>query len=88
MIDKEATFGERIADRVAGFGGSWTFIIAFGLALTVYRTLDSTLGKKAWDPYPFILGSVKPRSSGRGYKRLGSHVIGESFAAQCKLSRY
>jgi len=55
MIDKEATFGERIADRVAGFGGSWTFIISFGLALTVYLTLDSTLGKKAWDPYPFIL---------------------------------
>ena len=55
MIDKEATIGERIADRVAGFGGSWTFIISFGLALTVYMTLDSTLGKKAWDPYPFIL---------------------------------
>ena len=55
MIDKEATFGERIADRVAGFGGSWTFIISFGLALTVYLTLDSALGKKAWDPYPFIL---------------------------------
>jgi CRP/FNR family transcriptional regulator, cyclic AMP receptor protein len=55
MIDKEATLGERIADRVAGFGGSWTFIISFGLALTVYMTLDSTLGKKAWDPYPFIL---------------------------------
>jgi hypothetical protein len=34
----------------------------------------------------FILGSVKPRSSG-GYKRLGSHVTGESFAAQCTFSR-
>src|ERR1700685_4012942 len=55
MIDKEATLGERIADRVAGFGGSWTFIILFGLALAVYMTFDSTLGKKAWDPYPFIL---------------------------------
>ena len=33
----------------------------------------------------FILGSVKPRSSGRGYKRLGSHVTGESFAAQCTV---
>jgi hypothetical protein len=32
-----------------------------------------------------ILGSVKPRSSGRGYKRLGSHVTGESFAAQCTV---
>jgi CRP/FNR family transcriptional regulator, cyclic AMP receptor protein len=55
MIDKEATFGERIADKVAGFGGSWTFIISFAVALTVYMTIDSTLGKKAWDPYPFIL---------------------------------
>jgi hypothetical protein len=35
----------------------------------------------------FILGSVKPRSSGRKYKRLGSHVTGESFAAQCRFSR-
>jgi len=55
MIEKEATFGERIADMVAGFGGSWTFIISFGLALAGYTTIDSLLGKKAWDPYPFIL---------------------------------
>jgi len=55
MIDKDATFGERIADRVAGFGGSWTFILSFGFALAAYVTLDSLLGKKAWDPYPFIL---------------------------------
>jgi uncharacterized membrane protein len=40
---------------VAGFGGSWTFIISFGLGLAVYVTLDSFLGKRAWDPYPFIL---------------------------------
>jgi len=55
IIDREATFGERVADTVAGFGGSWTFIISFGLGLAVYLTLDSYLGKKAWDPYPFIL---------------------------------
>jgi len=55
MIDKEATFGERIADRVAGFGGSWTFILSFGFGLAVYMTIDSMLGKKGWDPYPFIL---------------------------------
>jgi hypothetical protein len=35
----------------------------------------------------FILRIVKVRSSGRGYKRLGSHVTGESFAAQCTFSR-
>jgi uncharacterized membrane protein len=55
MIDKDATFGERTADRVAGFGGSWTFILLFGFALVVYVTIDSLLGKRGWDPYPFIL---------------------------------
>ena len=55
VIEKDATFGERIADVVAGFGGSWTFIIAFGVALAVYMTIDAVLGKKAWDPYPYIL---------------------------------
>ena len=55
IIDKDATFGERIADRVAGFGGSWTFIICFGLALLVYTTTSSILGNRGWDPYPFIL---------------------------------
>jgi len=55
IIDREATFGERVADAVAGFGGSWTFIISFGLGLAAYMTIDSFLGKRAWDPYPFIL---------------------------------
>jgi CRP/FNR family cyclic AMP-dependent transcriptional regulator len=55
VIDKDATFGERVADKVAGFGGSWTFILSFFFALTVYMTIDSMLAKKAWDPYPFIL---------------------------------
>ena len=55
VIEKDATFGERIADTVAGFGGSWTFIIAFGVALAVYMTIDAALGRKAWDPYPYIL---------------------------------
>ena len=39
VIEKDATFGERIADAVAGFGGSWTFIIAFSVALAVYEVL-------------------------------------------------
>ncbi|MGC1647584.1 MAG: DUF1003 domain-containing protein [Candidatus Sulfotelmatobacter sp.] len=55
VIEKDATFGERIADLVAGFGGSWTFIITFSVALAVYMTIDAALGKKAWDPYPYIL---------------------------------
>src|SRR6266478_4295657 len=55
MIEKEATFGERIADSVAGFGGSWTFIISFLTILVIYSAVNITLGRRAWDPYPFIL---------------------------------
>ncbi|HKU23975.1 MAG TPA: DUF1003 domain-containing protein [Candidatus Sulfotelmatobacter sp.] len=55
IIDREATFGERVADSVAGFGGSWTFIISFILGLAAYVGVDSLAGKHAWDPYPFIL---------------------------------
>ncbi|HMD32470.1 MAG TPA: DUF1003 domain-containing protein [Candidatus Acidoferrales bacterium] len=55
LIETEATRGERVADAVAGFGGSWTFIIAFGLAITVYTLVNIVLRSSAWDPYPFIL---------------------------------
>jgi uncharacterized membrane protein len=55
VIDREATFGERLADAVAGFGGSWTFIIIFAVVLMSYSTTNVLLGHKAWDPYPFIL---------------------------------
>ena len=55
VIEQEATFGERIADHVARFGGSWTFIITFGITLTVYTAINVALKGSAWDPYPFIL---------------------------------
>src|SRR6266576_3156729 len=55
IIEKDATFGERVADMVAGFGGSWTFILSFGFALVLYVSIDTLLGRRAWDPYPFIL---------------------------------
>lgn len=55
IIEKQATLGERVADAVAGFGGSWTFIITFGVTLTLYTALNVYLTSKAWDPYPFIL---------------------------------
>ena len=55
IIDKQETFGERIADTVAGFGGSWTFIITFMVLLSVYTGINILLSGKAWDPYPFIL---------------------------------
>src|SRR5204862_6920984 len=55
VIEEEATVGERIADAVARFGGSWTFIISFGVVLIVYTSANVALGHSAWDPYPFIL---------------------------------
>lgn len=55
IIEKDATFGERIADSVAGFGGSWTFIITFIVVLLAYAGLSILLDKRSWDPYPFIL---------------------------------
>jgi CRP/FNR family transcriptional regulator, cyclic AMP receptor protein len=55
VIEGEETFGERIADHVASFGGSWTFIIIFGFVLIGYSTTNVELGHRAWDPYPFIL---------------------------------
>jgi len=55
IIEADMTFGERIADQVASFGGSWTFIITFALAIAVYTAVNVVLRGKAWDPYPFIL---------------------------------
>jgi CRP/FNR family transcriptional regulator, cyclic AMP receptor protein len=55
IIEADATFGERIADTVARFGGSWTFIITFAVILSVYTLVNTSLGGRAWDPYPFIL---------------------------------
>ncbi len=55
VIEEDATFGERIADSVAGFGGSWTFIITFAVGLAVYLWIDHVMGRRAWDPYPYIL---------------------------------
>jgi uncharacterized membrane protein len=52
----EATFGERVADRIAAFGGSWTFIIGFIAFLVIWVVLNAVLltSSLAFDPYPFI----------------------------------
>jgi CRP/FNR family cyclic AMP-dependent transcriptional regulator len=55
LIESEATVGERLADSVASFGGSWTFIVTFLILLVVYSIINVALGRRAWDPYPFIL---------------------------------
>ena len=50
------TFGQRIADKVASFGGSWTFIISFAVFLLVWICINIYwLGNRGFDPYPFIL---------------------------------
>jgi CRP/FNR family cyclic AMP-dependent transcriptional regulator len=55
VIDEKETVGEKVADNVASFGGSWTFIIIFGVFMVVYTAINVVLGRSAWDPYPFIL---------------------------------
>lgn len=55
VFEESQTFGERIADVVASFGGSWNFIIIFGLVLLLYALINIGLKGNAWDPYPFIL---------------------------------
>lgn len=59
LFDDEAanaSFGERMADRVATFGGSWTFIITFLVILIVWMAINSYfLASRPFDPYPFIL---------------------------------
>lgn len=59
-IDKEfqtkLSFGEKLSDRIASFGGSWKFIILFGLVIAVWMAVNSyLLLAKPFDPYPFIL---------------------------------
>lgn len=55
LIEAEATFGDRVADAVARFGGSWGFLIGSLVLLVVYTLINMRLGARAWDPYPFIL---------------------------------
>ncbi len=55
VIEEQVTFAERIADTVAAFGGSWTFITIFCLVLAIWTAINVRLGYRAWDPYPFIL---------------------------------
>ncbi|HWQ35466.1 MAG TPA: DUF1003 domain-containing protein [Blastocatellia bacterium] len=55
-FDAQLTFGERLADRVAGFGGSWTFILLFIAFLIGWMIFNSlVLARHAFDPYPYIL---------------------------------
>jgi uncharacterized membrane protein len=55
-FEKALTLGDRLSDNVAKFGGSWRFIISFGVIMLLWITANSyVLLKKPFDPYPFIL---------------------------------
>ncbi len=55
-IDDELTFGDRVADRVAAFGGSWTFIISFFSFIVIWMAINVWfLATEPFDPFPFIL---------------------------------
>lgn len=54
VIEEVESFGEKAADAVARFGGSWRFVILFLIILVTYTVINLYL-KKPWDPYPFIL---------------------------------
>ena len=56
ILDEEITFGDRLSDKVASFGGSWKFIIAFFSFMAFWIVLNVVLlHDKVFDPYPFIL---------------------------------
>lgn len=53
--DENSTLGERVADKMATFGGSWTFIISFCVVLVIWIIGNAfILSNKAFDPYPFV----------------------------------
>ncbi|MEO8613230.1 MAG: DUF1003 domain-containing protein [Chloroflexota bacterium] len=54
-IEEHASFGDRMADKIATVAGSWRFIIGFSLLMAVWITTNASLGSKAFDPFPFIL---------------------------------
>jgi uncharacterized membrane protein len=55
-FEEHRTLGERFSDNLANFGGSWAFLISFGVVLVVWMAINALMGDlKAFDPYPFIL---------------------------------
>ena len=54
-IDEKASFGERVADRMSTFAGSWKFILIFVGIMIVWIGVNAYMGTRAFDPFPFIL---------------------------------
>lgn len=55
VMQEKLTFGQRLADDIARFGGSWTFIIVFGVVIISWMIVNIVALRKPFDPYPFIL---------------------------------
>lgn len=56
VFEQDRTLGERLADRIASFGGSWRFLIAFGAFLALWIAANTVvLLRRPFDPFPFIL---------------------------------
>jgi len=55
VISGKRTKGERAADAIATYAGSWTFIILFLVFLAIWMSINIYAWSNAWDPYPFIL---------------------------------
>lgn len=54
--EEPLSFGDKLADRIAAVGGSWTFILCFFLFLAIWMTINTcNMFEKPFDPYPFIL---------------------------------
>ena len=54
-FEENRTFGDVVSDHLASFGGSWAFLISFGVVLVVWMAVNVVAGTHAYDPYPFIL---------------------------------
>ncbi|WP_218127172.1 DUF1003 domain-containing protein [Catalinimonas alkaloidigena] len=54
-LNQRQSFGDRLADHIANFGGSWNFIVVFFAVLLGWILLNATLLTRPFDPYPFIL---------------------------------
>src|SRR6266536_3004735 len=56
QFERKLTFGERLSDQIASFGGSWRFIILFGVVIVLWIAINVVLlATRAFDPFPFIL---------------------------------
>ena len=76
QFERKLTFGERLSDHIAEFGGSWKFLITFGAVIFVWIGANAVLlATRAFDPYPFILLNLILSASCRG---AGAHHHDES----------